>query len=301
MAAERSLRLVLAGAAGALLLLAGCASREYVDYQRLNRGLVVVLTGIEGRSPFNEEICRGLDEGGVAWAIEIHDWTIPMAGAMNLWDEGRNRDSAARIAQRIVNYQKAFPGRPVVMVGQSGGAGMAVWTLEAMPKDHPVDGAVLLAAALSAGYDLRPALSRSRRGIVNFYSPYDWMMLGLGSTMYGNLDGGHGSAAGRVGFDSPVGPSAYSQLFQVCWDSHLGRHTGYLGGHFDSGNRQFIARVVAPLVLDGQWNAARLAPARLAPAIIQAPPHSAPAMAPGPLAAKPAIMATASDGPVGSR
>ena len=49
--------------------------QPYVVSERLNRGLVIALPGIEGRSKLNEDICRGLDEGGVSWAIELYDWT----------------------------------------------------------------------------------------------------------------------------------------------------------------------------------------------------------------------------------
>ena len=60
---------------------AGCArSQPFVTPQRLDRGLVMVLSGIEGQSRLNEDICRGLNDGGVNWAIELVDWTALRGG-----------------------------------------------------------------------------------------------------------------------------------------------------------------------------------------------------------------------------
>ena len=85
-----------------VIFLGGCAgpAQPYVTEARLARGLVIVLPGIEGRSVFNEEICRGLDLGGVDGAIELYDWTsgVPFGFVVNLWSSRRNHQEAANIA-----------------------------------------------------------------------------------------------------------------------------------------------------------------------------------------------------------
>jgi pimeloyl-ACP methyl ester carboxylesterase len=237
----------------------GCANgkQPYVTPQRLERGLVVVLTGIEGRSPLNEAICRGLDAGGVDYAIQLEDWTAPVGPLINLRNESRNRTRAREIAEQIARYQEAYYHRPVVLVGQSGGGAMAAWIAESLPREHKVDGIVMLAASLSPEYPLDNAMLKSRKGIVNFYSPHDWVFLGLGTATVGTMDGRHSVSAGAKGFELPQLPRRKSlyqrKLFQISWNEDMAR-LGHMGGHLSSGNARFVASYVAPLVRTGHWN-----------------------------------------------
>jgi len=222
-----------------------------VSPERLDRGLVIVLPGIEGRSRFNEAICRGLDSGGVDWAIELYDWTSSLGVLYNLRAYDRNRRKACEIGWRISQYHYKYPQRPVVLVGQSGGGAMAVWTAEQLLPGEQVDGIILLAASLSPKYILDFALENSRRGIINFHSRRDWIFLGVGTTVYGTMDGRHTWSAGQVGFDVPAiaeSQAAYSKLFQVGWRPAMAK-TGYSGSHLSSGAAEFVAKYVAPLIV----------------------------------------------------
>lgn len=244
----------------AVLVFAGCApSQPFVTPERLDRGLVLVLTGIEGRGRINEGICWGLTDAGVHCAVELVDWTMPGAYLHNLRDEERNRHKAEDIANRILRYQMSRPGRPVILVGQSGGGAMAVWIAEALPPGRKIDGIVLLAAAISPGYLLDMSLRNSRRGIVSFHSRKDWAFLGAGTATLGTMDGKHTSSAGMVGFDIPARSASalggYRKLFQIPWHERMAR-AGHSGGHYTSGARPFVARYVAPLVLAEKWDEA---------------------------------------------
>ena len=42
-------------------------------------------------------------------------------------------------------------------------------------------------------------MQQSQEGIVNFYNEKDVALLGIGTTILGNVDGGRGPSAGRVG------------------------------------------------------------------------------------------------------
>ena len=245
----------LAGLAG----LAGCASPQpYLTRERLDRGLVMVFTGIEGRSPFNGEIVRGLAEGGVDGGIELVDWTwhVPGAYLVSLRTESRNRAKAEDLAGRITLYKVKHPGRPVVLVGQSGGAAMAVWAAEYLAPTMQVDGIILLAAALSPDYPLEAALARSDRGIVSFCSQRDFLFLGAGTQVFATMDGKHVQSAGKVGFtvpaDSPQA-SLYRRLFQVQWDEQMEK-AGHSGWHMTSGAGGFVRQYVAPLVRSPKWD-----------------------------------------------
>lgn len=265
-------------------LLTGCGSlttigrdpQPYVNKSRLDKGLVIVLTGIEGRSTFNEAICRGLAEGGVPYSIELEDWTaypgaVPGAMLLSQRAEDRNRRKAAEIADRISRYEMNFPGRPVLLVGQSGGGAMAIWIMESLPMGERVDGAILLAASLSPEYRLDRALYRSRRGIISFHSQNDWLFLGLGTTVTGTMDGLHESSAGRVGFRVPEKrPPSYAGLYQVVWNQQM-RSSGNWGVHLTSGASGFVSQYVAPLVKADPWNQDLLSSLSTGAAQAQAP------------------------------
>jgi hypothetical protein len=248
----RTLAFVAAGIATACLV-GGCSwfspTEEYTNSTQMSAGLVIVLPGIEGASMFNSDISRGLYDGGVDYAIEVNDWTSRYAGPIiNERNEGRNRRKAREIAQHILAYQITYPGRPVFVVGQSGGAAIAAWTAEAMPAGHKIDGIVMLAPSLSPGYDLGAALANCRCGIVSHYSGLDVIVLGLGTVVTGTMDGEHTQSAGRVGF-----AKAYNNLYQIGWTREMAQ-SGNLGLHLTSSSVDFVAAYVVPFIKAPAWD-----------------------------------------------
>ncbi|MCY2924895.1 MAG: alpha/beta hydrolase, partial [Planctomycetota bacterium] len=233
-------------------LAGGCQAPSYVEGGRMEKGLVVVLPGIEGTSAFNAGVCEGLAAGYIEYGIEIYDWTRYWNPVLNLQDEAVNRRQAQILAERIVEYQNSYPGRPVFLVGQSGGGAMAVWTAEAMPEGRSIEGIVLLAVSLSPGYRLEKAMGHSRRGIVSFYSARDWVLLSVGTKVFTTMDGQHSESAGREGFDSPR-TQAYGRLYQIAWDPSM-TTAGNIGLHVTSGAGEFVRFFVAPLILCGRWD-----------------------------------------------
>ncbi len=247
---------------GVMVLLAmiglsvGC-NAQWATPERYEKGLIIVLPGIEGVGPLNLSICDGLYAGGVEGAIELTGWGGgPLGFVINQRDEVGNRRRAAEIADRIVEYQNDYPDQPVILIGHSGGTAIAAWTAEAMPDDHQVTGLILLASSLSAEYNLCNALERTTQGIVNFYSTRDTILLGAGTGAVGTMDGRHSPPAGRVGFDAPeilAGSWAYESLYNVAWTermqmlNHIGGHSGYSGS-------VFVKAVVAPLIREPVWS-----------------------------------------------
>ncbi|MCK5113975.1 MAG: hypothetical protein KAR11_04360, partial [Phycisphaerae bacterium] len=174
----------------------GCNSQPFVNPERLERGLVVVLPGIEGRGILNAAICRGLNDGGVSCAIELYDWTSSLGPLYNLRAEEHNLRKAKELARHLLRYQLDYPDRPILIVGHSGGGAMGVWAAEAMEDNRKIDGLILLNTSLSPDYDLSKALDRTQRGVVNIYSPRDWLLLGWGTSVHGTMDGKHQASAG---------------------------------------------------------------------------------------------------------
>ncbi|MHC4294423.1 MAG: hypothetical protein ACYSTL_02435 [Planctomycetota bacterium] len=239
-----------------LLLLIGCTHQPYRSEERLQRGLVIVLPGIEGRGPINEAICKGLDDGGVDWAIELHDWTSPLGLLYNLRAEDDNHRKASRVAWRITRYRWDYPNRPVMLIGQSGGAAIAVWAAEALLPGQQIAGVILLAASISPRYPLELTLENSERGVLNFHSPHDWVLLGLGTALVGTMDGEHTASAGQSGFEVPSDADSarnYDRLLQIGWVPQMAE-AGHSGMHLTSGAEGYVSKYVAPFVLEGHWD-----------------------------------------------
>jgi pimeloyl-ACP methyl ester carboxylesterase len=226
---------------------------EWLSPARAEQGYTIVLPGIEGTSCRNISIAKGLVEAGHPAAIEVRDWTT---GYVLLWPYHlmgfeRNREQARDIARQIVAYQDRYPGRPVTLIGHSGGAALAVLTLEALPPDRQVTQAALLAAAISPDHDLSIALARTERGIFNFYSKGDVGYLALGTIALGTIDRQHTISAGASGFRMPTHLTDdqrqlyESKLCQVPYRLAMLRSCN-LGGHFSVTNSKFVAEWIAP-------------------------------------------------------
>jgi hypothetical protein len=223
--------------------------------ERLDRGLVLVLPGIECESCINHSIVRGLADGGVPLAIEIFDWTtgVILLFQYHLRGWRRNLRQAERLARRIVEYRKAYPGRPVYLIGHSGGGAMSVLGLERLPAGATVTGVVLLEAAISPGHDLSVALAKTERGIWNVRSMLDAFFCGLFTIIGGTVDGRHTLAAGMIGFRRPAvldaaGNELYAtRLHDVPFRAEM-CSAFHFGGHMGPTNRVFVAERIVWLV-----------------------------------------------------
>jgi pimeloyl-ACP methyl ester carboxylesterase len=229
--------------------------RRFRTSDRYARGLVIVLPGIESESFLNHAVVWGLDDGGWPGAIEIDDWTTGCTILFGYHLRGwrRNQGQASRIASRIVSYRSDFPGRPVYLIGHSGGGAIAVFVLEKLPRQSEVTAAILLAPALSPNYPLSNALPHTERGIWNFWSSWDMFFLGLGTVVLGTIDGRHQVCGGLLGFQQPGDLSAENRalyerkLHQVGYSVKMAR-AFHLGGHFGCVNRVFVSEYLAPLL-----------------------------------------------------
>jgi len=231
----------------------GITSTQFNRSERLDRGLVLLLPGIEGEGPLSWAVRQGLDDAGVDEALSIYrwHWPIPVAGlVLNQIDFIRARRKGHKVADYIVKYQDRHPGKPVHIVGHSGGGAIAVFAAESLPdKRHKIDGIILLSPSLSSGYDLSAALANTRKGIVNYWSPGDFALLVLGTMVFGNLDGVHGSAAGATGFTkTPVA----GKLYQIPWTEAMVA-VGNRGGHMDTTKKPFVVQWVAPWIRAPGW------------------------------------------------
>ncbi|MBI4579913.1 MAG: alpha/beta fold hydrolase [Planctomycetes bacterium] len=240
----------------ALPLVCGCGPTRYVAPDRLAHGYTVILPGIEGASYLNRNVAKGLISGGWPGAVEVYDWTAGtiLLFPVNLRALDRNKHEAAKVARKIMDYQDRHPDQPVHIIGHSGGGGVALLALEALPPERQITSALLLAPAVSPDYDLRRALRRTQHGVWNFYSRHDVGFLKAGTTLMGTIDGRHTSAAGAVGFQMPWGLDdadrrLYSHKLRQQPYSRKMADSGNTGGHTGWANRQFVSEWLCPIMI----------------------------------------------------
>jgi pimeloyl-ACP methyl ester carboxylesterase len=196
---------------------------------------------------------RGLREGGFAGEMQIYDWTGDAPGLPALTGRKRHHEEAAKVAGMIVERRRKHPAARIVLTAHSGGTGIAVYALEMLPEDVNVDTVLLLSPALSPTYDLSKALPRVKGKVYCFPSPYDSAVLGLGTKLFGTVDGVKGEAAGKVGFVTPekadeVTRKAYEKLVHRPYDRSWMR-LGNIGNHIGPMIPTFAEKILTPLLL----------------------------------------------------
>jgi pimeloyl-ACP methyl ester carboxylesterase len=237
--------------------------------ERLDQGYTLILPGILGAHFWDLNVARGLERAEIASAIEVFDWTKgPFRLLHNSLCLRQGCPQAKSVAEKIVSYQDCYPGRPVFLIGHSGGCHLAVLALEALPPQRRVTSVILLAPGLGANYDLKVAQSRTVHGIDSFHSLLDLPISMAFSSAMTTLRGRPALSAGAVGFQTPAGLEEgdrrrYEQsVRQHAYELDM-LQSGHLGGHFGWTAPKFVQRRVAPLlrrqlVVDGQGSGVRI-------------------------------------------
>jgi len=217
--------------------------------------LLVVVDGV-GRFQFAPYAIRwALRDLGSPIETVLFDWHTPIVGEIwtDLMWRRRNRVMGARLARRLLRFHRDCPDRPIHLFAYSGGACVGAFACESLRGRKIVSTLLLVAPAVSPGFDLKPALRAVERCTI-LVSPRDYVILGLGTTLFGTSDRISGKSAGMVGFagmgDLPRGSRAdYDRCRQVRWDASL-RRDGNFGGHAGWIAPAFLRRYLLRL-LDG--------------------------------------------------
>lgn len=200
------------------------------------------------------DVPNGLRDGGYRGAIEVFDWqSLTLVDQI---DRDRNEDQARELARRIQDYLDRYPNRRVNLIALSAGTGISTWALEQLPAKYRVGTVVFLGSSLSRRYDLCLSLRRLDGRLYNFYSSDD-PILKYGVPISGSVDREFdgGRVGGLLGFAfpegiMPPGRALYAErLRNMPWRRAYARY-GYSGRHTDSVRRAFVARYVAPLLLE---------------------------------------------------
>jgi hypothetical protein len=214
------------------------------------KAFVMHLPGVSGTSGIDYSLRAGLKAGGFDGPFEIYDWTCHDPGIPALHNRARNEAQAAVVAEILTKQYRAHPEQPIYLTCHSGGSGPATWALERLPADVKVVCFVMLAPALSPGYDLSKALARVTDKAYCFYSQSDDLVLGTGTKMFGTIDGERCDAAGRIGFEKPAtaDEKQYEKLVMKPYDSAWVKF-GHVGGHIGWMGVGFAEAIIAPAML----------------------------------------------------
>ncbi len=185
-------------------------------------GVLFVVGGVGGVDPLQHWSQVVLPLAGVPHEVRVFEWTHGKCHMLrDLQDRRYLLDRSAELAALVRAAVAEDPSRPIYLMGHSAGAALILETAAQLPP-ATLERMILLEAAVSPDYDLRPALRATRGPIVSFYSPGDVFMLHFGTTMFGTVDRYYEDAAGLVGFHVPddldeEGRRLYSRLVQSGW------------------------------------------------------------------------------------
>jgi pimeloyl-ACP methyl ester carboxylesterase len=191
-----------------------------------------------------------LPHSGVQHEIRFFPWTHGLGKPLrDLQDTRHFLHKADELAQQISRAKASDPEKPIYLIGHSGGAGLVLAAAERQPP-ATVERVILLSAAVSPKYDLRPALLATKQEIVAFYSPLDQLILNWGTRQFGTIDRSYGPSAGLKGFVIPAGLNRndqllYRRLVQLPWDPKMILE-GNAGGHSGTSMPGFLSKEVTP-------------------------------------------------------
>jgi pimeloyl-ACP methyl ester carboxylesterase len=214
------------------------------------RGVVFVAGGIGGLDPLQAWAPLALPWAGVPHEVRVFEWTHGKGRPLrDLQDTPHLLGRARQLAGLVLEVRAREPDRPVYLVGHSAGAGLVLAAAGQLPPAS-LERVILLSAAVSPGFDLRPALRATRREVVSFNSVLDRFFLDWGTRRFGTVDRVYGPSAGLDGFRTPAGLDGegrrlYRRLVQVPWKFEMLRE-GRGGLHHSTTMPVFLACQLAP-------------------------------------------------------
>jgi hypothetical protein len=216
-------------------------------------GLVLLADGVGGLDLCGFGMKKALADTNSPLELHVINWCHGHGRWLaDLTDTANHRRFADSVAERAIAYRDRYPAAPIHLIGKSGGSAVIVKALESLPADF-VQNSVLLAPALASKYDLSQALRAVESKMYVYWSPFDVLILGLGTRVFGTVDRRKSFAAGLTSFQipdeslEPDRAAAYSKLRQVRWRPEMAA-TGYLGGHIGPDNPGFLKKYIVPLL-----------------------------------------------------
>ena len=216
-----------------------------------SEGLVLVADGAGDFRATSHAFRQGIAAEKLPLHVETFVWSHGYYRVLaDQLDQEHICEMAKSLAQRIASVRQASMQRPIYLVAHSAGSAVALAAAAELPPDT-IDRIILLAPAVPADYDLRPALRSVRLEIDVFTSRADRWYL-RGSDLVSSLAHWKSlTAAGRCGFrpilQSPDDGLLYSKLRDYPWEPRL-IWTGHDGGHFGFYQQGYLRAFILPLL-----------------------------------------------------
>ena len=215
--------------------------------------VLIHLAGIQGATPMDRLWANRVGGGELNAHVEQYKWIADdrrFIVALQAVDQ--NRVAAQKLADHLTQLRRFDSERRIILTTHSGGSGFAIFALELLPADVKIDTLVMLAPAVSPGYDLSPALAHVKNSAYVFYSQFDMVILGAGTQAFGTMDGRRESAAGYLGFAAPksADPQQYAKLVSIPYQTSWARYANF-GDHTGALMPGFGEHVVRPLLDTG--------------------------------------------------
>ena len=212
------------------------------------KGIVIFAESIRFAGvPWGTRECEaGLREAGFEGEFRYWAWQEPWQGWLVLpaiMDAPMLEREAGRLARFIEARRREHGATPIYLIGFSCGAYVAIRALELLDEDVSVDAAATLAGAFDPRRDLSAAMHHVSGRLVVCSSLADWMIVGLGTMLFGTGDRKHTLSAGMVGLRYRRPPN--DRLLEIRWRPALIRQ-GCYGGHFTAPAALFITHHLAP-------------------------------------------------------
>jgi predicted esterase len=219
---------------------------------RARPAVLVVANGADDGLDATEGFANAFAAAGLPWYLRTLRWTAPDSASVmhDVKDVNNHRARGAFLAQAVLAWRAAAPDLAICLAGHSAGAAVVLAAAEQLPPGS-IDRIILLAPAVAASYDLRPALRGVRCGIDAFCSEADLVFTGPGSAVR-PPERPWDDYAGQRGFRFQVAPGEeelYRKLRQHHWHEGVA-WTGYRGGHFACTRPKFLYYYVLPLLLE---------------------------------------------------
>jgi len=209
---------------------------------------ILHVVGVGGHLACDTRVARNL-QNTLHANVQIFDWTENDPGLHALRATTRNHQEALKVRDLILARKKADPAGNITITAHSAGTAIAAWALGALPDHVTVDNVIFLAPALSATYDLSPALKHLHGKLYCFSSEGDALLLSTGTKLLGTIDGVQADAAGYRGFIQPATADAaqYKKLVPMPYRIEWSRY-GDWGDHIGTTWSPFVIHVLCPLI-----------------------------------------------------
>ncbi len=243
-------------------------------------GIVYYLDGAGGGNLLTNwapGVRKGLKDAGYKGEFQEFGWHTALGVLADQTASVEYKRAKAKIlAEKIMAWKQAHPGRTVTLIGLSAGTAVVVYTLETLPETCKVETVILLGSSVSAGYNLSKALARVEGTMLVFTSDRDEILNSI-VPMAGSADRQYVGAevAGIMGFYRSIfakdtNRTLYEKVKNIPWSSRFERFDNY-GGHTDGTNPPFVQHVLAPAIISAANQRAELAKAATQAPVVTEP------------------------------